>query len=292
VPPQYPGAPTGPGYGGDPLVPPMGASFGAWFNKVVEIGKRSWKSALITAGAGVAVPYAIAGLAAGITGWQSGWWVFNMGATFNAIGDNPGGIMLALVISVAGCFIAAGGWAAGAWAVIQEAATGQPADLNRAARYGLRRATALFPWTVVAAAAYTVAGMCLWLPSVYLAYGFAFFGLVALFERGQNPVKRSFSLTHNSTTFGQTLARLGVLIAAASVYLGLVRAVEGVLHVIVNAAGANGPGLGHGMIEFLGGLFAAPIFALLLIGLLPAYAELRARETPMTTSRLQQELGG
>ncbi len=269
----------------------MGASFGAWFNKVVEISKRSWKSVLITAGAGVAVPYAIAGFFAGVAGWDSGWSVLSITSTFNAIGDRPGGIMLALVISVAACFVAAGGWAAGAWAVIQEAATGTPADVRRAARYGVKRATALFPWTVIAAAAYTLAGMCLWLPSLYIAFGFAFFGMVALFERGQNPVKRSFHLTHNTTTLAPTLGRLGVLIAIGTVYLFLVRTVESVLHTLVSIVGARGPGLGHGVVEFLGGLLAAPVFGLLLVALLPAYAELRARETPMTTSRLQQELG-
>jgi hypothetical protein len=151
----------------------------------------------------------------------------------------------------------------------------------------------LFPWAVVAAVAFTIGSACLWLPGVYLAFGFSMFGFAALFERGQSPVSRSFSLTHNSATLGPTLGKIAILLGVSSVYLWIVRGIEGALEIgiIFGTNRGFGADFANGFIELIGGLFITPVFALLLIGLLPTYAELRARETPMSTGRLQQELG-
>jgi hypothetical protein len=155
---------------------------------------------------------------------------------------------------------------------------------------------ALFPWTVLAAVAFTIGSACLVLPGLYLAFGFSMFGFVAIFERGVNPVSRSFSLTHNSATIGVTLGKIAVLFAIYLVYTFIIGLIFGGIALAVaggtgldNSFGYN---LGFGLIQAIGTILSAPGLALLLIGLLPTYAQLRARETPLTTAQLQQELGG
>ena len=295
VPPQYSAVPAG-AYGNDPLVLPLGAPFGAWFAKVQEVAKRSWKSALIITAVGIAVPRAVVTLVSSIGGWGAGLSFSTFGNLGAAIGSLFLGLLVTLLFSVAGCYVAAAGWAAGTWALVQEAQTGQPANLGAAFQYGLKRAMALFPWTVLAGAAFTIGSACLFLPGVYLAFGFSLFGFVAIFERGTNPVSRSFSLTHNSATIGPTLGKVGILFGVYLVYTFIVGAIFGAIAVAVGLAigfrGGFGFNVGFGLISAIGSLLSAPAFAVLLIGLLPTYAELRAREAPLTTSQLQQELGG
>ena len=50
-------------------------------------------------------------------------------------------------------------------------------------------------------------------------------------------------------------------------------------------------GIGVGFVEMIGTLVLAPAIALLLIGLLVTYAELRAQESPTSTDALAAELG-
>jgi hypothetical protein len=286
-------APAPPSTGGDALVLPPNSSYNVWFAKVQEVAKRSWKSALIICTIGIAAPYGVSGLVARLGEWGSGFGLFGIGSFFTALGTLLLGFFVALLVSIAGCFVAAAGWAAGTWALVQEAATGRPASIGTAFSYGTKRAMALFPWTVIAAVAFAIASACLWIPGLYIAFGFSMFGFVALFEKGQNPVARSFSLTHNSTTIGPTLGRIATLLGVASVYLWIIWAIEGALEIGLALGTHSGMGyrLGSGVIELIGGILAAPVFAMLLIGLLPTYAELRAREAPVSTPQLMASLG-
>ncbi len=278
----------------DPLVLPAGSAFGAWFAKVQEVGTRSWKSALIICTLGIAVPSAVVSLLSWIGGWGAGWSVTSVGSLGAAIGSLFLGLLITLVASIAACYVAAAGWAAGTWALVREA-SGQPAGLGPAFAYGFKRAMALFPWTVLAAIAYSIGTACFFLPGIYLAFGFSLFGFVAIFERGQNPVARSFTLTHNSTTIGPTLGKIGILFGVYLVYtfiIGLIfAAISVAAAVAAGSIGSFGYNISYGLFEAVSSLLAAPAFAVLLIGLLPTYAELRARETPLTTAQLQQELG-
>jgi hypothetical protein len=277
---------------GDPLTPPLGAPFGIWFSKVQEVARRSWKSALITTGVGIAVPFAIASFVAGLFDFSGTYLIFGLGSFFDALGDAVLGIMFSLILAVGACYVASAGWAAGTWALVQEAATGRPANVQQAFRYGQTRAMALFPWAVVAAVTFTIAQLCLYVPAIYAAFAFSLFGFVGLFERGQNPISRSAALTHRSATFGPTLGRIAILVGPAAVYLVIVRVIEAAIEAAVGIASGSGSGVVFGLVEFIGALALTPVFALLLLGLLPTYAELRAREAPMSTSRLQHELGG
>jgi len=282
---------------GDALVLPAGASYGQWFAKVQEVAKRSWKSALFIAGVGIAVPQAAVSLISSVAGWGSGISVLSFGSLTAAIGSLFLRLLITLVAAIAGCWVAAAGWAGGTFALVHEA-NGQTVSLGQAFGYGFKRATALFPWTVLAGAMVTVGRMCLFVPGVYFAFACAFFGFVAIFERGQNPIGRSFQMTHNGTTIGATLARVGTLLGVYVVYtfiVGLIFTAIGVAVAIAiggrGGAGAFGYDLGLGIFQAIAALLSAPALAVLLIGLLPSYAELRNRESPLSSAQLQQELG-
>jgi len=294
VPPQYTPVPAMAGGSADPLVLPAGSSFGAWFAKVQEVAKRSWKSALIICTLGIAVPSATVSLVSWLGGWGAGWSITSVGSLSAAIGSLFLGLLITLVASIAACYVAAAGWAAGTWALVREA-SGQPAAVGQAFAYGFKRAMALFPWTVLAAIAYTIGSACLFLPGVYFAFGFSLFGFVAIFERGQNPVSRSFGLTHKSDTIGPTLGKIGILFGVYLAYTLVIGLIFGAITVATAFAtrgtGSFGYNFGYGLFDAISSLLAAPAFAVLLLGLLPTYAELRARETPLSTEQLQQELG-
>lgn len=278
---------------------PPGAPLSAWFTIVLGIAKRSWKSALIIATIGIAVPRAIANLVAGLAGWGGSWSVFNLPFFFSHMFDGASiiGLFFSIIACAAGCYLAAAGWAAGAWALVQEAATGRAANLSQAFGYGFKRATALFPWTVAAGAAFTVGYAVLLLPGLYIAFAVSLFGLVGVFERGGNPLLRSVRLTHNSATFGPTVLKVGVALVGYSILAGIAHGIFGLIGAIFGTAsrlsGLNGAfDTTFSIITAIGEIFTGPAFAVLLICLLPTYAELRARENGgATTTQLQQHLG-
>ena len=143
----------------DPLVLPSGSTYGAWFSAISDVAKRSWKSTGIISAVGVAAPLAVLSLisySAGVGG------VISIVTPFR----HPGGTLLKLVISIGVAFVASVGWAAGSWALVNEAKTGQPANVNAAFQYGLKRAMALFPWAVIAGVACVVGLMLLWAPGL------------------------------------------------------------------------------------------------------------------------------
>jgi hypothetical protein len=298
VPPQYPPPPQFPGGvgggAGDPLVLPPGVMFGAWFAKVQEIARRSWRSVLIITGVGIAGPYALLNLIETVTRVSS---YFGPGAVTkasdfaNAMGSLLFGLFITVVFAIGASFVAAAGWAAGVWALVQEAATGRPANVAEAFRYGMRRAASLWLWTILVGLL-TFVGICLCiLPGVYVAFATSLFGMVAIFERGQNPIARSFRLTH--ANFGATLGRIAVLFGLYFVYALVLGVIFGVIQAGV-AFGSHGSftfNVVSGILSAVETMLTAPAYAFILIGLLPTYAELRAREAPLSTAQLQYELG-
>jgi hypothetical protein len=281
--------------GVDPLVLAPGSSFGAWFNKVQEIAKRSWKSALIIATVGIAAPRALVTLITTVGDWTTTVSVTGLGAlSFRHLLVS---LFITLILSIAAAYVASAGWAAGVWALVQEAATGRPANVADAFKYGLKRAMSLFPWAIAAGAAVTIGSFCLLLPGLYLAFGFSLFGFVALFERGVSPIGRSFSLTHNSATIGPTLGKVGILFGVYLAYTLVVGLIFGAIGAGLGLAlsggfrNAFGFNLGLGLMQTIGTLLSGPALAVLLIGLLPTYAELRSRESSLSTPQLRQELG-
>jgi hypothetical protein len=159
-------------------------------------------------------------------------------------------------------------------------------------RYGLARAAALWLWTILVGLVVLV-GLCACvLPGIYLSYATCLFGFIALFERGKNPIARSFGLTH--ANFGPTLGRVAIVFAIAFVYRLVVGVIFGAIGVAVAMGSLNSftHNFVNGIVSAIATLVTAPAIAVGLVGLLPTYAELRAREGSLSsTAQLQHELG-
>jgi hypothetical protein len=275
----------------DPLVLPPGSSYGAWFSTITEVAKRSWKSALIISAIGIAAPLAIVTLIS---------YVMGVGGTFTffSVFSHPGlgfvgfvgAMFIKLVLLVAASFVAAVGWAAGSWALVQEAKSGQSANVNAAFQYGMKRAMRLFPWTVAAGLACVFGVFFFWIPGLFLAFAVSLFGFVAVFEPSPNPLMRSWNLVQKS--IGGSLARVGTLFGVYLVYFWVISLVVLVISLPfrIFTSGAT-RGFGVGFFQMIGTLVLAPGIAFLLIGLFVTYAELRAQEGPTSTDTLADELG-
>ncbi len=296
-PPDYAAPPPGNSYAvpagyqsvGDPLVP-AGPDFSTWFAKLQEVAKRSWKSALILTGLGIAVPMAVIAV---LRQFAIGAWTFNVlqvGDLGTAIGSFLGGLVLLIIAYVGVAFVASIAWAAGTWALVQEAATGQSANIGEAFKFGTSRAMRLWPWAIVAGIAYGVGSACCYLPGVYAAFAFSMFGFVGLFQRGVNPLGGSAQMAH--ADFGPNLGKI-LLTFVPFLIFGIV--VPTIFRLLAGAAaGVFSTGftydLTYGLVAGIGELIAAPGYAALLLGLLPTYAQLRARQAPVSTPQFQQEL--
>ncbi len=116
-----------------------------------------------------------------------------------------------------------------------------------------------------------------------------------IFERGANPISRSFKLTHAS--FGPTLGRVLLLAIAVIVFEWVVGLIIGAIQraIVINALNDANISLpdrvGLGLVEAAGTIITAPVAtALLVTGLMPLYGGLRARETATSTPILRQQL--
>jgi hypothetical protein len=271
---------------------PAGSDFNSWFAKVQEVGKRSWKSALFTTGLGIAVPMAIATLIQDAGGFTTSLSVTSMGAFFSAIGSLFVGVLLSLIAYIGVAFVASAGWAAGTWALVQEANTGQPANINAAFQYGFKRASSMWLWAVIAGAAFFVGSACFFLPGLYFAFAASMFGFAIIFERSSNPLGRSFGMTHKD--IGPSLGKILLAFVPYYVVSLIVGIVFGAIALAIafGTAGGFGYNFSYGIIEAIGTLVRSVGFAALLIGLLPTYAQLRRLEgAPVTSASLGQELG-
>jgi hypothetical protein len=286
-------APVQPSYSGleDPLVP-AGSDFNSWFAKVQEVGKRSWRSALFTTGLGIAVPLALATLIRYAGGFSPTLSLFSLGAFFDVLGSVFLGAIVTLAAYIGVAFVASAGWAAGTWALVHEANTGQPANIGAAFQYGFKRAGALWLWAVITGAAFFIGSFC-FVGALYVAFAASMFGFVGIFERGQNPLGRSFSMTH--ADFGPSLGKILLCFVPyflVSLIVGLIFGAIALALAFGNVGGF-GYNVSFGIIQAIGTLVQAVGLAALLIGLLPTYAQLRRREgVPVTTAHLTQELGG
>jgi hypothetical protein len=267
----------------DPLVP-AGPDFSSWFNKVQEVAKRSWKSALFTAGLGIAGPLAAVAL---IRGLLIGSYSPTMFGYFDYFTSYILRYFVILVLYIGVAYVAAAAWGAGTWALVREANTGQAANIGQAYQFGFSRATRLFPWTVLVGLLYGIGSTC-WLPGVYVAFAASMFGFIALFQRQVNPLTGSFQMTHSD--FGPNL---GKILLSFVPYL-IFSIIGGAIFAAIAIAIAFGSGMVfksvYGIILALGALVSAPGFAAMLLMLLPTYGQLRARQAPTSSATLAQEL--
>jgi hypothetical protein len=248
-------------------------------------------------GVGIALPAGIVSLISWLSyGYYalSATLLFHTGTLFDT-GRLLFGAFITFVFAVAAFFIAAAAWAAAVYTITIEA-NGERASLNDAFNYGLKRAGSLWLWTIVAAIIVAIGTCLLVLPGIYAAFALSLFGFVVVYERDQNPISRSFKLTH--ADLGQTLGRVAVLALVAFVYEIIINAIIGSIENGIISNGfvgfdfSFGARFGVGIVSLIGDLLVlTPVTGLLLMGLLPVYAEQRAREIQLSTSVLRQQLG-
>lgn len=187
-----------------------------------------------------------------------------------------GALIFLLVTVVVTVLVSALGWAAGIWTVTQNAAD-QPADLASAFAAAFRRVGPMSGWYLLYALMVGVGLVACVLPGLYLAVAGSLFSFVVVFERGRNPIGRSFWLVHKA--FGQVLGRVALLAVAAL----------GVSCVVGLCTGAAGAAIGEAGIwlgDIVTALLVVPIAAVALVGLLLTYTQARAGQEPVSTAAL------
>ncbi|MBX6723493.1 MAG: hypothetical protein IRY92_09700, partial [Dactylosporangium sp.] len=166
-----------PAYSGpDPLVPPSGSGISGWFDWVRATLARSWRLLGLIMLVTVAAPQIVLSVIG-----------FAVGEAFDLDPvevDGPveverpefalGFALAVLVVIVALGFASALGWAAGIWAVTQQAA-GRYVTLPMALRAGLARALPMFGWAVVAALLVAIGLILCILPGLYVGVGASLF---------------------------------------------------------------------------------------------------------------------
>jgi hypothetical protein len=273
----------------DPLVPPPGGGFDAWFSRLTATLRRSWRSLLVVLGLTHALPSVAFGVIALVyLGTFTS--IYSLNQPTGAQ-DEPGAIfggflVLAIVLGVVISLVQSLGYAAATWIVAREAA-GEPAPLGAAMRYGLGRMVGLWGWTLAYGIIVGV-GFCLCiLPGVYFGLALALFGPVYVFER-ENPFGRAWRMFHDN--FGPVLGRVALIAASVIAVQVVVSLLQNILTVVgggPNSSAAVAIGLVMGLIGVLVMLIPTMIQ---VVGLVITYAEQRARQGPLATRQLAAEL--
>ncbi|WP_157563271.1 hypothetical protein [Micromonospora chokoriensis] len=298
--PWYPGAPVGwypPGYGFDPndaLVTPPGAGIGGWFNRCGGALRRGWRQLVPIMLLTQVLPAAVLSVISLGLDPSARWAAQAESSPTPVLPDNFGAELLSLLVVLIGGSLLVGlvqavGWAAGTWVITQQAA-GQPASLEAALRYGVRRALGLWGWTLLISLLVGV-GLCFCvLPGVYLLFALSMAGPVYLFER-HNPIGRSFRMFHDR--LGLLLGRVALVALAVIVGTLIPGGLEGVGTSGLGEDPFASPGTAVVAVVVIGitAVLALPAHLAQLIGLLVTYAEQRAHEAPVNTAGLAAELG-
>lgn len=287
---EYPNYPAGyPGYQdagveppeNDPLVP---AGFGGWFERVLGVVRRSWRTLLIFQAVLAVLSAIYSALAASFSR--------NMTALSGALGpgfdpnagappDLVAAVVTAGVIALIGwgvlCLVVAFLAPASVFVVIRDA-EGQPAPLGEALRFGASRMPAMIGWGLLAWILTSIGFVLLIIPGIYLSivFGAALIGVVAVERTG---IGRCFALVN--PRFWPTAGRLVFYFLVVLVYYFIAS-------FIASAIGGGPLSTTTGIVQ-----------AILLIPLgiagvgvtVVTYAELRFRENGVvTTPALAAEL--
>ncbi|WP_203997654.1 hypothetical protein [Micromonospora lutea] len=301
--PGQPGYPGYPAYGGyhpgghgldpsDALVNPPGAGMAGWFARFTEAGRRGWRQLLPILLLTQVVPGAlISGLL--LVFDRTGQWEDEIaaGEVLPAAYWADLGSMLAVLLgaTVLLGLVQAAGWAAGSWVITRQAA-GAPADVATALNYGVRRAPALWGWTLVVAFIVTIGLFCCFVPGVAAAFVLSMTGPVYLFERA-DPIGRSYRMFRNRT--GLLIGRVGVIVGATLGVLLLTSLLDQASVPLFGPQPLTSLGTAVGAIAMVLVLavLALPAYFAQLVGFVVTYAEQRAHEGPVNSARLAAELG-
>jgi hypothetical protein len=269
------------------LVTPPEAGLNGWYERVVLSIRRSWRTAAVILGLTHALPTAaFSALALAYIGTPGG--AFGLepltpaeSAAFRDQLIDFVGIWLLAGVALA--FVQAVGWAAATWALTREAA-GQAAPIGQAFAYGIRRAPGLWGWSLLSWLI-VGAGLCACvLPGAYLLVGLALVGPAYLFERGSNPIARSFSLLH--ANFRPVLGRVAIVIAVLIGGQVVASTVENLGLAILGATDATVLTMVGVVVAVIGAAITLPFAIVQLVGLVATYAEQAGRVYPTSTPQL------
>lgn len=282
-PPDGPYWPPEPGQGApDPYDPIVATDFNTWFNRVLGIFKRSWKSIGLIMLIGAVIPSLVVGTVNTAVG--------PIGTDMSKIewSDYAGSGLWSLLAWIITGFLAAAAVVAAIRVAVREGTPGVEVPFGESMSYGFGRALPMWGWTIVASIVITV-GLCACvLPGIYFAIALAVLAPAFVFEGG-NPFVRSFKLTHSD--FGRALSRLLVAALAFLVY-GCIIGLP--LGLIEGAIAKDGLGFGGFIVvlilEAIRAVLLLPVAIAAVAVVLVTYAELRARlEGRLSTQQLVGE---
>ncbi|MFD0581795.1 proline-rich domain-containing protein [Dactylosporangium darangshiense] len=290
---------TAPG-GNDPLISP---DYGGWWRRSTAVFRRAWplllplQLAQFVLGLVVTIPGALysnkfltdfSNTSFSNTSY-SGRAQADPSSALAVLGAS---LLVSAALAVLGAVIAVA-----ANHVIVAAAAGLPPRLGPALALAVRRCLPLMGWQILAALMLAL-GLCACiLPGIYFYAVLMVLPVVVTFERGGAGIGRCFRLFHNDV--GVAASRVAT-IGAAAVVLAIVSAVVGVVIAAVDLSQTGGPAPGQVATlsttavivqtvvrDLLGALLRT--FTCVLV--LTAYADMRARTEPLSTSVLAAEIG-
>lgn len=282
-PPDGPYWPPEPGQGApDPYDPIVATDFNTWFNRVLGVFQRSWKSIGLIMLIGAVIPSLVVGTVNTAVG--------PIGTDMGKIewSDYAGSGLWSLLAWIITGFLAAAAVVAAIRVAVREGTPGVQVPFGESMSYGFGRALPMWGWTILASIVIAI-GLCACvLPGIYLAIALAMLAPAFVFEGG-NPFVRSFKLTHSD--FGRALSRLLVAALAFLVY-GCIIGVP--LGLIEGAIAKDGLGFGGFIVvlilEAIRAVLLLPVAIAAVAVVLVTYAELRARlEGRLSTQQLVGE---
>lgn len=284
----------------DPLVPDYGSGFEGWWARVLaafraNVGQLSLIFLL------TALPTIVLTVGVAATGAANSFVTYDaQGVPQADLGPFLGFFCGLFVFLIFVSFLNALAWASAIHAVTARAA-GQPATVGGALRAGLRRAAPMWGWFWLAYLI-VLAGICACvLPAFYLTFAVSLFSFPVMFERGRNPIGRSFRMIN--ANLGPALGRVAMM---AGIYIGVAGAVSLASTLLVTVVtgqrgsifvaqpgqvpALSGAGLATQIVtSVIQAAVGLPLMAFLLVGLMITYTQLRRNEEPITTQQLWAE---
>jgi hypothetical protein len=281
----------------DPLVPAPGSRFEGWWSMVMSTLRRGIVPLMLVFGLTMALPAIVLSIAGAATGaalaLSPDLFVDERGVPAFDAGIFAGIAVAALVTIVITGFLSSLGWATGIHVILQTAGGGRAA-LGDAFRAGLARVLPMWGWYIVAGVMCIVGLVFCVLPGAYLAVALSMFSFVVIFERGNNPVSRSFQLVHSN--FGAALGRVAMLFGIQFGVSFVVSCITGAGITAVSLAGdpssldpnaGLGVGVGAQVVSsIVSALVSLPLQSFILVGLMITYTQLRAAQEPVSTPHL------
>jgi hypothetical protein len=276
-----------PGAGGvDPNDPLVAGDYGGWWARGIALARKTWKHLLI-------LQIALVVLSLVLAGPVQIYRALTLPAVTAANRTDPmaalqvGSLLLSLAASVITALVSA---VVGLVAlhIVVMAAANEPLDLMEAARRASRRLGPIIGWGLVFGLMGFAGTILCFLPGIYVALVSLLLTPVVAFER-ESPVGRCFTLFNRN---------FGIALGITATMTGMVFAVSLIAGCLGGITGAGSAITGNTGLLVVGTLISTLIAAIFAgaIGLLNyplqtvAYATLRARSVPLSTSQLVGEL--